>query len=97
MMNGTNLLPRCERQILVLDHVHDLALHGDEEQYKPVEQQDRPEDRHVAEAEERECEPKQDRLGRRPPGVMQSKALSKVSEQHQRYNSAPVYSRPHEH
>ena len=38
--------------VLVLDHVFDLPLHGDEEEHEPVHEEDGPEDGHVEEGEE---------------------------------------------
>ena len=44
-----HLFPESEGDVSVLDHVHDLAFHGHEEEHKPVEQQNGPEHRYVEE------------------------------------------------
>jgi len=50
----THLFPPRQRDVLVLDHVLDLALHGDEEQDEEVHEEDGPEDGDVEDGEERE-------------------------------------------
>lgn len=53
---AANLFAEVPWDVLVLDHVLDLALHGDEEQHHPVEQQDGPEDGDVKDREKRAAE-----------------------------------------
>jgi len=63
----TYLLPQIERDVFVLDHVLDLALHRNEEQHKEVQQQDGPEDWHVKHREEGGDHAEEERFGRRVP------------------------------
>lgn len=56
-----HLLPPREGHVAVLEHVHDLLLHGDEEEHKPVQHQDRPEDGDVKGCKERRAKAQQQR------------------------------------
>ena len=58
------LLSQRERNVAVLDHVLDLALHGHEEQHEPVHQQDGPEHWHIKDGEECDHKAYQDGLER---------------------------------
>ena len=51
---GEALLAKGPGHVAVLDHVLDLALHGQEEECEKVYEQDWPEDGHVENPEERE-------------------------------------------
>ena len=62
---------------LVLDHVFDLLLHGHEEEHQPVHEQDRPEHRHVEDAEKGHEERGDKRLARAVPKLKLRKAADK--------------------
>jgi len=47
------LFTDAEGDVLVLDHVGDLASHGEEKENNPVAKQNRPEDRDIKDREER--------------------------------------------
>ena len=48
-----NLFADAERNVLVLNHVRDLASHGEDKENDPVAKQYRPEDRNIKDREER--------------------------------------------
>lgn len=64
---GPHLFADAEGDVAVLDHVPDLALHGHEEEDKPVHEQDWPEDWHIKHWEERHHESYEQRLERGIP------------------------------
>jgi hypothetical protein len=49
---GTDLLPKTEGHIFVLDHMHNLALHRKDEENNPVAKEYGPEDRNIKHREE---------------------------------------------
>ncbi len=44
---GVGRLPKTNRNILMLNHMHNLLLHCKEEQHQEIHEQDRPEHGHV--------------------------------------------------
>lgn len=46
------LFTKVERDILVLDHMHNLALHSQEKQYHPITEKDGPKYRDVKQRKE---------------------------------------------
>ena len=71
-----HLLANGEGNVAVLDHVLDLALHGDKEEHQPVHEQDGPEHRHIKHREEGHHKAQQQRLKRRVPARTPSLSLS---------------------
>ena len=61
------LLAPAKRHISVLDHVLDLAPHGDKQQHQPVQKEDWPEDWHVKYGEEGGNKAQKERLNRGVP------------------------------
>jgi hypothetical protein len=59
----------AERQVLVLDHVLDLPLHGDSEEQQPIQEQNGPEHWNIEHGEQRHCHADADGLYRRPPAA----------------------------
>jgi hypothetical protein len=74
-----HLLANGEWQVLVLDHVLDLALHGDDKQQDPVHEQDGPEDGDVKHLEQRHAQPHSNRLDAGPPAQHQGKGARPTS------------------
>lgn len=62
-----NLFADAERNVLVLDHVRDLASHGEDKENDPVAKQYRPEDGNIKDREERHQKGNAEGLSHRVP------------------------------
>lgn len=77
------LLSYVERNIFVLDHVHDLALHGENKKNNPVDKQNRPENRHIEHGEEGHQKSYAESLSDRIPVSNIGKILRQQRDSHQ--------------